>query len=119
MNAAEYFGPKFFERAEPEPEYETFEQWAWRWVHGERIALERLVQESVRESAAAKPAGPEIPAMPDGVPVNASIAEAWRVFHSVPRTLRERSAPAPVRRRPGVRELHTLVADPDVRHLLP
>ena len=118
VDFAEFFGDNL--RAAPEPEqFETFEVWTWRLVSEERRAIERIIAESVRESAA-KPAALEIPAMPDGVPVNASIIEAWRTFHSVPRLPRE-SAPVAKRphRRPGVRELHTFVADQNLDHLEP
>lgn len=118
MNAYEYFGPGFFERAAPEGEYETFEQFCWRWIHEEREAIESLVRESLRESAA-KPTAPEIPAMPDGVLVNASIVEAWRTFHSSPRPPRESRPRTPKggRRRPRPA---CIIADPDdFRHLSP
>ena len=115
MNAREYFGDRFFEPPAEQEQFETFEQWAWRLVSEERRVIESLIRESV--SARVEPPQPQAPPIPDGVPVNASIVEAWRTFHSAPRT---RSTPAPVpRRRPRIKELRTLVADPDLRHLLP
>ena len=81
MDAREYFGDRFFERRGPEPEtFPTFEQWVYMHTVAERRAIERIVAESIRESAAAR-GGP----LPDGVPVNASIVEAWRTFHGSPR----------------------------------
>ena len=95
MNFNEFFGDNL--RAAPEPEqFETFEAWAWRLISEERLAIESLVRESLRERPAAVDA-PSVPPLPDAMASNDSIRAAWAAFNSAPHRSGSRTPVGPPR----------------------
>ena len=87
MNAREYFGDRFFERAVEPETFPTFSQWVYMHTVAERQRIESVVRESIRARESSAVDAPPVPPMPAAVADPCGLVrESWGLYHSAPRS---------------------------------